>query len=87
VSEWEYSEIAYAPGRPTVAVSNGGRRAVVPVVIPDEFGWVAVTPTLNEMGAEGWELVAVVQELGVTKLFLKRRVAAEIPEVYRRNFG
>jgi hypothetical protein len=82
---WEYLEIAYAPGKPTVDTSRGLRHETVPLLVPDEFGWAAVTPTLNEFGADGWELVGTVQELGVTKLFLKREITSDIPEVYQHS--
>ncbi len=70
--QWEYLEVAYAPGPVTVLASNGRQFAVRPQCVPDQFGWVSVTDALNCLGDEGWELVATVQEIGVTKLFLKR---------------
>jgi hypothetical protein len=82
---WEYFEIAYAPSKPMVHTSVGLRYETVPMLVPDEFGWAAVTPTLNEFGADGWELVGAVQELGVTKHFLKRDITSDIPDVYQRS--
>jgi hypothetical protein len=82
---WEYLELAYAPSKPTVATSDGLRAETTMLLVPDEFGWASVGLTLNELGAEGWELVGSVQELGVTKLFLKREITSDIPEVYRSD--
>jgi hypothetical protein len=82
---WEYLEIAYAPGKPTVDTSEGLRYQTIDLLVPEEFGWASVSLTLNELGAEGWELVGTVQELGVTKLFLKREITTDMPEVYRAD--
>jgi hypothetical protein len=75
MAQWQYPEVAYAPGRPTLSVSTGGWLPVELVQVPGEYGWAAVTPALNELGVQGWELVAAVQELGVTKLFFKRSLS------------
>ena len=58
---WEYLELAYAPSKPTVATSDGLRAETTALLVPDEFGWASVSLTLNELGAEGWELVGTVQ--------------------------
>jgi hypothetical protein len=77
MKQWQYLEVAYAPGKPTLSVSTGGWLPVDLIQVPDQYGWAAVTPALNELGAQGWELVGAVQELGVTKLFFKRPLAPD----------
>lgn len=70
MDKWEYI-VGVQLGRPReVGEVSLEERAIIDHYIPPEI-W------LNKKGAEGWELVTVIQRYDYTEFFLKRKRAIE----------
>lgn len=73
--KWEYTEIVFEYiGSPLCAVVRDGRDLGIPKVNERKKNYPKFRTYLNQLGKEGWELVAVIHN----RAFLKRMLMENI---------